>query len=58
LASTHAKRCNLKDRLQHHLLNWIVIFRYRMVHHGISKNTTLKYLGSLENILKKLNIIA
>ncbi len=58
MASIHAQKCTLRDRLQHHLLNWIVIFRYRMVHHGISKNATLKYLGNLENILKKLNIIA
>ena len=57
MASTLLKRCTTKDKIQHHLLNWIVIFRYRMVRHGISKNTTLKYLGNLENILKKLNII-
>jgi len=51
-------RCSVKDTIQHHLLNWIVIFRYRMVHHGIPKNATLKYLGNLENILKRLNLIA
>ncbi|GEM_PF-987117 len=58
MASIHAKRCAVKDRLQHHLLNWIVVFRYRRVHHRISKKATLKYLSSLENILKTLNIIA
>ena len=55
MASTHVQRCSLRDRLQqHHSLNWIVISRYRMAHHGISKNAMLKHLGNLENILKKI----
>ena len=57
MAFTDLHPYTVKDKIQHHLLNWIVIFRYRMVHHGISKKATLIYLGSLENILKKLNII-
>lgn len=47
----------LKDRVQHYILNWIVISRYQMVHHGVSKNITQRYLGLLENILKRINII-
>jgi len=57
MASTDVHRYTVRDKIQHHLLNWIVIFRYRMVHNGISKNATMKYLGNLESILKKLNII-
>jgi hypothetical protein len=57
MASTLLKRCTVKDKIQHHILNWIVISRYRMVHHGIPKIATLKYLGNLESILKRLNII-
>jgi hypothetical protein len=58
MASTGLNRCTAKDKIQHHILNWIVIFRYRMVQHGISKNATLKSLGSLESILKRLKIIS
>jgi hypothetical protein len=57
MASTLLNRCTIKDKIQHHILNWIVISRYRMVHHGIPKIATLKYLGNLESILKRLNII-
>jgi len=57
MASTRLKRCTVKDKIQHHVLNWIVISRYKMVHRGIPKIATLKYLGNLESILKRLNII-
>ncbi len=57
MAFTDLHRYKVKSTIQHYLLNWIVIFRYRMVHHGISKKATLIYLGNLENVLKKLNII-
>ena len=58
MAYTHVPRYTLKDRIQHHLLNWIVILRYIMTHNGVPKNITLKNLGGLERILKKFNIIA
>lgn len=57
MTSPPAHPRSLRDRVQHYLLNWIMIFRYQMVHHGFSRNTTMKYLGSLESLLKKLNII-
>ena len=58
MASTRVHRYTLKDRIQHHLLNRIVILRYLMIHNGVPKNIMLKYLGGLERILKKFNIIA
>ena len=58
MAYTRVNRDTLKDRIQHHLLNRIVILRYIMIHNGVPKNITLKYLGGLERILKKFNIIA
>jgi len=57
VAFSPVQTCSWRDRVQHYLLNWIMIFRYQMVHHGFSRNTTLKYLGSLESVLKKLNLI-
>ncbi len=56
MAFTDLHQDTVKDKIQHHLLNRNVIFRYRMVHYGISKKATLIYLGNLESILKKLNI--
>ncbi len=50
--------CSLKDKIQHHILNWIVISRYQMVHMGIPKKTTLRYLVLLENFLKRMNILS
>lgn len=58
MAFTALHQCTLKDTIQHYLLNWIMISRYIMVHRGISKKTTLNYLGRLESTLKKLNIIS
>ena len=58
MAYTRVHRYTLKDRIQHHLLNWIVILRYIMTHNGVPKNIMLKYLGGLERILKKFNMIA
>jgi len=57
MISTRLKRYTVKDKIQHHILNWIVISRYKMVHHGIPKIATLKYLGNLESVLKRFNII-
>ncbi len=48
---------SVKNRIQHHVLNWIVITRYQMVQRGFPKNATLKYLVMLENFLKKINVI-
>jgi hypothetical protein len=58
MAFTRVHKYTLKDRIQHHLLNWIVMLRYIMIYNGVPKNVTLKYLGGLERILKKLNIVA
>jgi len=49
---------SMKNRMQHYILNWIVISRYKMVHRGIPKTTTQRYLVLLENFLKKINVIA
>jgi len=57
MGSSDDLKYSVKDKIQHHVLNWIVIIRYRMVHHGIPKNLTLKSLGSLESLLKKMNLI-
>jgi len=43
--------------IQHHILNRIVVSLYRIVHHGVPKSITLRYLVLLENFLKKINII-
>lgn len=55
-AETHA-RVSMKNRLQHHILNWIVISRYRMVHRGIPKTITQRCLVLLEVFLKRINLI-
>ncbi len=57
MANGNQSRASFKNRVQHHLLNWIVISRYQMVHHGIPKNITLRYLVFLENLLKKINVL-
>lgn len=48
---------SIKNKIQHHILNWIVVSRYRMVHNGVPKNITLRYLTFLEKLLRKSNII-
>ncbi len=57
MASRDLVRFSIKNKIQHHILNWIVASRYRMVHNGVSKNSTLRYLTFLENLLRKINII-
>lgn len=57
MASRNWLGFSIKNMIQHHILNWIVVSRYRMVHHGIPKSITLRYLVLLENFLKKINII-
>jgi hypothetical protein len=47
----------LKARVQHHLLNWIVISRYRIVRLGVPKAAAQRSLVALENLLKKINLI-
>lgn len=57
MASNNGLKSSMKNRVQHYLLNWIVISRYHMVHRGIPKTITLRYLAFLENFLRKINII-
>lgn len=46
-----------KSRLQHHILNWIVISRYQLVQHGVSKKTTLRSLLLVEHLLRRIHLI-
>lgn len=48
----------IKNIVQHHLLNWIVISRYQMINYGIPKKITLRYLTILEDLLKKMKFIS
>jgi len=57
-SSTYSTLHPAKSRMQHYILNWIVISRYRMVHCGIPKKTTVRCLLLVENFLKKINLIA
>ncbi len=54
LNNTYSTR---KSRLQHYLLNWILISRYQMVQYGIPKEMTVRSLSMLEYVLKKIRII-
>ncbi len=47
----------IQQRVQHHLLNWIVISRYRIIRYGIPKPVAVRSLLVVENILKKVNLI-
>lgn len=47
----------LKSRMQHHLLNWILISRYHLVQRGIPKALAQRYLSLLETFLKKINVV-
>lgn len=49
--------CTFKSRLQHHILNWIVISRYQLVQRGVSKSATLRSLLLVEHLLKKIHLI-
>jgi len=50
-------RGTMRSRMQHYILNWIVISRYQMVHHGLSKKATQRCLVKLESILRRINLI-
>jgi len=47
-----------RGSMQHYILNWILISRYRMVRCGIPKKTTVRCLLAVENFLKKLHLLA
>jgi len=57
MENSNGLKASFRNSIQHHLLNWIVSSRYKMVQRGIPKRITLKYLLLLENFLKKVNII-
>jgi hypothetical protein len=50
--------CFFRDRLQHHILNRIVIFRYRMARLGIPKTVALPFLLLIEYLFIQTGLIA
>ena len=56
--SSNLHALSVRERLQHYILNWLVISRYKMVHHGIPKETTVRCLMKIENFLKRLHLLA
>ncbi len=52
--------CNttVRNRLQHYILNYILVSRYHLTACGIPKSFAVKWLLKVEHILFKLNIIS
>ena len=57
-AEMRRKHETVRSRLQHHILNYILISRYQLVANGFPKPITVKYLLKLEHMLVRLNIIS
>ena len=50
--------CSLRSKVQHYILNWIVISRYQMAHLGVPKQAVIRSLLHLEYLLRKINILS
>ena len=49
--------CSLRARIQHYVLNWILISRYQIAHLGVPKKTATRSMLAVENLLKRINLI-